>query len=201
MDLENLGMEGVASDTFEEWYEKISACSIFCKDIEKMNNPIFFRKKNVEYNNDLRSLKTLKNSKYRKLSEKFIPLKFVEFFVNDFDLESFLIGNKKMLIMSREVMVMNILMSLVQGLSLCEAIGVPHGNICIHTIFKKSKFAWEISPPMYSQVCLEKRYMECYNKPSKRPADEYAIEFCIAPEIYNHYDGLLKCKNIILSRK
>ena len=106
----------------------------------------------------------------------------VEFPLHTFNILRYLSEDRKLNLMTREIDLFHIISAVCNGLSVCRTIGLPHGNISPSSIYKRGKFEWEISPPLYSKISLEKRVIP-NNMWSRMGMNfEEAVEFLIPPE-------------------
>ena len=124
-----------------------------------------------------------------------LPLsKSVKFSFYFFDLKKFIQEERKFVLIVKEIQLLNLISCVVNGLAVCRAIRLPHGNLSSSTIFKKDKFEWEISPPLYSRVNLELRMMTRKEVIKMVSDPDYAIDYLVAPEVYQGFTDKTKCK-------
>lgn len=192
MELEKFGFSDLTQNISKESLNKIYPVYRWkLTENSKLNkvyfkHGIFSKSKILEY---------FKNKKHLNMIQKIPILDQVEFRVTKYNLDFHLHQELKVSIMSKEIGVMNILTTIIQVLSLCEILNVPHGNISPGTIFKIDKHLWQVAPPLYSTVNLEKKICNEFN------SNQYAVNFCTAPEVIKFQNQIEESNFFNLSQK
>lgn len=106
----------------------------------------------------------------------------LHFPIHTFDMRQFITEERKFVLIIKEVQLLNIIGSIIRGLSLCRNMKLPHGNLSLSTIFKKGKYDWEISPPLYSRINLKNRRTLEDDYVNIGISGEFAIDYLISPE-------------------
>lgn len=180
----------------ENWLESLSLCKPLYLKKDELN---FFEK--VEFAFKFTNLEnksgvvTLKSNGYEELLEDIKIPHGLLFPLYRFDLKQFIQEERKFVLIVKEVQLINLLGSIINGLSLCNSLKLPHGNLSVSTVFKKGKYDWEISPPLYSRINLIKRKTSDIAKKKIATSGEYAIDYLISPEVYGYLDEIKRSKN------
>jgi hypothetical protein len=136
----------------------------------------------------------LKKNGYQRIVEDFTIPHGLLFPIYKFDLKQFIQEERKFVLIIKEVQLLNLIGSIVNGLSLCRSMKLPHGNLSLTTIFKKGKYDWEISPPLYSRINLTERRTQESDYVNIAISGQFATDYLIAPEMYEFLDQKAKCK-------
>lgn len=195
--LESCGFQGISNKIYVEWFNTISLCNRYERDEDEVNESNFFKTaRNIlgsALNKTSKAEEYLKSTKHSDLLTHIKLLNEIEFKITSFDLDKFLHEDQKMCLITKEITILQLLSTLIQALSLCYVMKIPHGNISPQTIFKKGKLEWELSPPIYSTINLEKR-SQITGPGLLMKNKEVCIEFCMAPEIMDFKEAVNKCK-------
>lgn len=167
----------------EDWLKNLSLCKplyINVDDlgfIEKIKHKI-----NFSNNDEKEGIEIIKKHGYDLILQEISIPNGLLFPIYSFDLRKFIIEERKFVLIIKEVQLLNLLGSVIQGLSLCRSMKLPHGNLSLSTIFKKGKHNWEISPPLYSRINLKNRRIIEDDLVKIGMNAEYAIDYLISPE-------------------
>lgn len=187
-------------NSFEEkWLGSVSLCKPFY--IQKDNLGLFEK---IQFNFNYGDLKNKKGVKfcmengYESLLEGIEIPHSLLFTLYNFDLKQFIEEERKFVLIIKEIQLLNLIGSIINGLSLCRNLKLPHGNLSLTTIFKKGKFEWEISPPLYSKINLHTRRTTEEDYIKIGVSGELATDYLLAPEEYKLIDKKKECKTYFL---
>jgi hypothetical protein len=179
----------------EDWLSSLSLCKPLYINEEKLG---LFEKIQFKFKfSDLEEksgIQTLKSNGYEMILQEIKIPHGLLFPIYKFDLKQFIQEERKFVLIIKEVQLLNLIGSIVNGLSLCRSMKLPHGNLSLTTIFKKGKYDWEISPPLYSRINLLNRRTKESDYVNIAVGGEFAIDYLIAPELYTFFDKKAKCK-------
>lgn len=178
----------------ENWLESLSLCKPLYLNKDELG---FFEKVEFAFNftnlENKSGVTTLKASGYEELLEEIKIPHGLLFPLYKFDLKQFIQEERKFVLIIKEVQLINLLGAIINGLSLCRSFKLPHGNLSLTTIFKKGKYDWEISPPLYSRINLVKRKTSEIGHEKIAFRGDFAIDYLIPPELYVYLDHIKKC--------
>lgn len=126
---------------------------------------------------------------------------FVRFPYFFFDLKRFVEEEKKSILVMKEIQLLNIVSSVVCGLSICRQMKLPHGNLSRTTIYKNGKHSWSISAPLYSRVNLKKRFISLNDRKNILIEPFNCVDYLVAPEVFDIVDMIKKCKFKIFKKE
>ena len=188
----------VLSDKIEfEWLERVCLCDKYEEENNnEENKQNFFESLVKNFDKEKKDLeeanKYLENKGYDAIIKERPLTKYVQFKITMFDVSRFIKEDRKLNLMTKEIIIWNILTSCVQGLIICRILNLPHGNLTPQTVFKKGRMEWEISPPIFSTINIYKRmYRPNKNQNSIRNYNG-SVEFCVAPEYFTKITNLYK---------
>lgn len=168
-----------------EWAKYVSLCEPIKKTEEKLN--IFEQLKNKmssSKNDEKKGIIIARERGLGKIMDHYPLTEYVQFPFYFFDLKKFIIEERKFILVMREIQLLNIIGSIMNGLKVCRELCLPHGNLSLTTIFKKGKINWEISPPLYSRINLYKRREFIKNNKSLIINPDQEVDYLLTDEIH-----------------
>ena len=182
----------------ENWLNSLSLCKPFYIEEDKLG---FFEKIQFKFKysdmEEKSGIQTLKSNGYEMILQKIRIPHGLLFPMYNFDLKQFIQEERKSVLIIKEIQLINLIGSIINGLSVCRSMKLPHGNLSMTTIFKKGKYDWEISPPLYSRINLINRRTQESDYVNIAIGVEYATDYLIAPEIYTFLEKKAQCKSIV----
>lgn len=186
----------------DNWLDSLSLCKPFYIDKEELG---FFEKVEFAFKyTNLESKSGVQNLKAHGFEEMLEDISIPHgllFPLYKFDLKQFIQEERKFVLIIKEVQLINLLGSIINGLSLCRSLKLPHGNLSLTTIFKKGKYDWEISPPLYSRINLVLRRTSSNPHVKVASSGEYAVDYLIPQEIYKILDEIKRSGSRAANRK
>ena len=178
----------------EDWIQFISIC-IPCEEKHEDKNFVanIFKKVGLSKSSGEAGVVIAENNELSSIMEVYGMPDYVKFPYFFFDFKRFVIEEKKSVLVMKEIQLLNLISSVVCGLSVCEQMRLPHGNLSRSTIFKNGKHSWSISPPLYSRVNLKRRMVSLDNRMKITANCETAIDYLLAPEIQKKIKAIREC--------